>query len=134
MLTKILPLRFKINYKVVHRSVGSPDNAMRYCATTFVSRVCVKAETICEVDLRPGDRCYLSLVPQEKSTTECTAHQSTGPGLAFGEGVHTCIGKRLSFVILDIAAEVAREHFAEGFTTMPDIAPGGAFLAFKEML
>jgi len=115
---------------------GRTDNfaagAYRYCATSFVSRLCTSPVSIGGTEFCPGDVCYVSLLPAEdegvKSFPESSGSKNS---LAFGIGTHACIGKHLSLVVLEIAETIYRDTFSQGFSEHTEIAPDGAFLAFR---
>jgi len=105
--------------------------ASRYSATSFVSRICTHPTAIAGTEYRPGDVCYIALVPAEDEVAKTYAGSSSS--LAFGIGVHACIGKHLSLVVLEIAEAVFRDAFSQGFAEPTEIAPDGAFLAFRRI-
>jgi len=107
--------------------IGGVD---RHCPTSFVSRLCVQPYSIADLEFNPGDICYTSLLPGKNEG--CPSGSNNSSSLAFGVGVHTCIGKRLSLVILGIAQEVMHNCFREGFSGQSVISPDGAFLAFRD--
>lgn len=108
------------------------NNVNRHCPTSFVSRICMQHISIAGVDFNPGDICYISLLPStEENMNACPSNIDSTTSLAFGAGIHTCIGKNLSLVMLDIAEEIAQAYFNEGFKELPSIKLDGTFLCFK---
>jgi len=99
------------------------DAADRYCATSFVTRVCIEPTEIGSTRFDKGDVAYLSLVAAED--------EESSEALSFGSGTHVCIGKRISLQILGLAEQVIATGDAESFQRQPALAPDGAFLSFK---
>ena len=105
----------------------------RHCPTSFVSRVCVQPLFMADIEFNIGDICYISLLPGSNGNENgCPQDSSKSSSLAFGVGVHTCIGKRLSLEILKIAQDVVHDCFSDGFSGTSIISPDGAFLAFQD--
>lgn len=97
----------------------------RYCATSFVPRICVENTSIGGHRFESGNICFVSLVP----AADEDGSVKTFP---FGLGAHTCIGKRFSRTVLAIAEEIIRDSFPDGFARMPAVYADGAFLGFKQ--
>lgn len=96
----------------------------RYCPTSFVSRLCVEEKTIAGQRFTPGDICYVSLVPDREGGDRV----NTFP---FGLGVHSCVGRWFSAVVLGLAETVVDRCFPGGFR-QPAVPSGdGAFLMFR---
>jgi len=123
------PMLGTLTASLAGRRGGSlADGVFRHCPTSYVSRTCMTATTVGDVDFFPGDVVYTALVPSRDE-----ADEPTGPSrsLAFGVGLHTCSGKRLTLQMLDMAEAVVAESFPEGFAVQPRLSPDGAFLAFR---
>lgn len=115
---------------------GQTDNfaagAYRYCATSFVSRICTTPVSIEGTEYHPGDVCYVSLLPaRDEALKTCPETAASTKSLAFGIGTHACIGKHLSLIVLEIAGTIYQDVFGQGFSEPTEIAPDGAFLAFR---
>lgn len=105
----------------------------RYCPTAFVYRICIQPVSIGNVEFTPGDVCYVSLLPAtDEKEKSCPEEETRNSSLAFGIGVHTCIGKHLSLSVLSIAQEVLQQEFSQGFGKVSVLAPEGTFLAFHD--
>ncbi len=106
------------------------EHVLKSCPTSYVSRICTQPATLEGFEFKPGDVCYAALVPSAK---EAKAGQfaTAGRSLAFGYGVHTCIGKQLTFQLLDIAQWLISRHFPQGFSIQPECHPEGGFLAYR---
>jgi hypothetical protein len=118
---------------VEERTEDLAAGAYRYCPTSFVSRICTQPTAIGDVEFKPGDICYVSLMPASDETGDsCPEENGRSPSLAFGLGIHTCIGKHLSLAVLAIAQDILHEVFSEGFEKTSMLAPEGTFLAFKD--
>ncbi len=100
------------------------------CPTSYVSRTCLEETVISGTRFLPGDTCYLALVPSKEEATS-GIYASRGTSIAFGVGVHACIGKRLSLVLFDLAQDVLSQQFPDGFAKRGKLRPDGAFLAFE---
>lgn len=103
---------------------GKARQAERYTPVAVVPRLCLRDITIGGERFAAGELCHVSLLP--------AADQGADPRLAFGAGPHTCIGKRVSLLILNLGIEAAGAAFSGGFQTTPTIAPDGIFLAFRD--
>ncbi len=115
------------------RTDGLAAGVYRYCPTSFVSRICVEPVAIGDIEFEPGDVCYVSLMPASDETAHaCPAENERNASLAFGVGVHACIGKHLSLAVLQMADEILDTVFSHGFDTMPTTEPDGAFLSFRD--
>ncbi|MDZ7839296.1 MAG: hypothetical protein U5R46_00530 [Gammaproteobacteria bacterium] len=101
--------------------VSAPD---RYCATSFVSRVCVERICITGHQFKVGDICYVALVP-------AVDEEASAGAFPFGLGAHTCIGKRFSISVLRLAEGVFRQSPPAEFKRMPVVCADGAFLSFE---
>lgn len=118
---------------VEERTEDLAAGAYRYCPTSFVSRICTQPTAIGDVEFKPGDICYVSLMPASDETGDsCPEENGRSSSLAFGLGIHTCIGKHLSLAVLAIAQDILHEVFSEGFEKTSMLAPEGTFLAFKD--
>lgn len=106
------------------------SGVFRYCPTSFVSRVCVQTVALDGIDFAPGDVCYAALLPSAQALA-CPEKTRAAASLSFGVGVHACIGKHLSLVMLRQAEAVYQAGFAEGFAGRVEVAADGAFLAFR---
>ena len=104
----------------------------RYSPVSFVSRVCTAPARIDGLDYAVGDVCYVSLLPSAEADVNPSAGAQSA-SLSFGLGLHTCIGKRISLKILEIAEKVLRDVYGQGFSAQSEIAPDGAFLAFRNV-
>lgn len=98
----------------------------RYCATSFVARICDADTSIDGYDFKAGDICYLSLVPAVSDTD--SGERSRFP---FGLGIHTCVAKPFSIAFLKLAQEVAGRCFPDGFDQPLEPYGDGAFLMFR---
>jgi hypothetical protein len=96
----------------------------RYCATSFVARICVEETAIDGHRCAPGDICYVSLVPARDDAEDTTT-------FPFGLGIHNCVGKRLSVVVLELADAVVSRCFPRGFHARAAPRGDGAFLGFS---
>jgi hypothetical protein len=105
----------------------------RFCPTSFVTRICIRDSSVGGFDFREGDVCLTSLLPAAAEAMEAPAdaREPRKASLAFGAGVHSCIGKSISLTLLGIAEQVYREQFSAGFPKTSQLASDGAFLAFK---
>jgi hypothetical protein len=105
----------------------------RFCPTSFVTRICIRDSSVGGFSFREGDVCLTSLLPSatEAIETHADARERRKASLAFGAGVHSCIGKSISLTILGIAEQVYRDQFSAGFAKTSRLASDGAFLAFK---
>lgn len=103
---------------------GEAPRAERYTPVSVVPRLCVRDTAIIGERFAAGELCHVSLLP--------AAGQPVDPGLAFGAGPHTCIGKRVSLLILNLGIEAAGEAFGDGFRATPTLAPDGIFLAYRD--
>lgn len=101
------------------------DAPSRYCATSFVSRICTGSTGIAGHRFAAGDICYVALAP-------AADEEPPGSTFPFGLAAHTCIGKRFSGTVLAIAEEIIRNSFPDGFARMPAVCADGAFLSFKQ--
>ena len=110
------------------------DDVHRFSPTGYVMRTCVRPCSIGGVDFEEGDVCLTSLLSSRPSTAiPCTGRASPRPsGLAFGAGVHSCVGKSLSLTIFGIGERIYKANFSEGFPNASVMAPDGAFLGFRE--
>lgn len=110
-----------------------PRDVYRFCPTSFVTRVCIRDSSVGGFEVREGDVCLTSLLPAaaEAMEPDADAQGSRTASLAFGAGVHSCIGKSISLTILGIADKVFRAQFATGLPKASRLASDGAFLAFE---
>ena len=109
------------------------EHTHRYRPTSFVPRECVAETEIAGVNFMAGDTVYVYLVPTESElTVEGSASGNSRHDIAFGKGVHTCIGKQLSISIINLAEKLVAELYPDGFAQKADIEPDGVFLAFSD--
>ncbi len=92
------------------------------CPVSFVSRTCMEPISLGAHQFDAGDICYVSLMPARD--------ESVSDALAFGAGLHVCMGKKLAELIIRLARHIATEEFRDGFSDEPKISPDGAFLSF----
>jgi hypothetical protein len=113
---------------------GFDVGTYRYCPTSFVSRVCIHPVSLEGIDYSPRDVCYAALLPAvDDENGNCPGAVANSASLAFGVGMHTCIGKHVSLVVLDLAETIYREVIGDGLGGRTEIAPDGAFLAFRNV-
>lgn len=105
----------------------------RFCPTSFVTRMCIRDCFIEDLAFREGDVCLTSLLPEAAGTVSpaAGARGSHKASVAFGAGVHSCIGKSISLTILGIAEKIYKAQFAHGFPNPSRLACDGAFLGFR---
>jgi hypothetical protein len=105
----------------------------RFCPTSFVTRICIRDNSVGGFEFRKGDVCLTSLLPAaaEAIGPDADAQEPRKATLAFGAGVHSCIGKSISLTILGVAEQIFRDRFATGFPKTSRLASDGAFLAFR---
>lgn len=111
-------------------SLGFKDDVFQNCPTSYVSRTCKNAISLEGISFQEGDLCYLALIPS-KDDIENGENINNASSLAFGSGIHACIGRRLSLVLLEIVEEVVSDSFPNGFPKKLEIQNDGAFLAFN---
>jgi hypothetical protein len=111
------------------------DDVHRFSPTGYVMRICVRACSIGGVAFREGDVCLTSLLPSGPPTATPAIGQVSlrQSGLAFGIGIHSCVGKSISLTILGIGERIYKANFPEGFPTASVLAPDGAFMGFREV-
>jgi cytochrome P450 len=107
------------------------QDSLQVCPTSYVTRICNEDIVLNGTLFTKGSIVTLSLLPTKNEKNNITENSLATKSLSFGLGNHICIGKKNSFVILNMAervwAEVKKNIPIENVT----IAPEGAFLAYK---
>ncbi len=99
---------------------------------SYISRRCVQSTSIRDIAFNRGDICYIALLPASDELTG-PENKIRLPNLAFGTGIHACIGKQLSLAVLAIAEKILLDNFSDGFPQTSILAPDGAFLSFRNI-
>lgn len=107
------------------------QDALQVCPTSYVTRICNEDIVLNGTIFTKGSIVTLSLLPTKNEKNNITENSLTTKSLSFGLGNHICIGKKNSFVILNMAEKVWKDVKKNIPVENLTISPEGAFLAYK---
>ncbi len=111
--------------------VSFAQDALHVCPTSYVTRICNEDIVLNGTLFTKGSIVTLSLLPTNNEKNNITENSLTTKSLSFGLGNHICIGKKNSFVILNMAESVWTDVKKNIAIENVTISPDGAFLAYK---
>ena len=111
--------------------VSFAKDVMHVCPTSYTTRICKEEVVLNGTKFTKGSILTLSLIPTKNEKKNIAEDSLATKSLSFGLGHHMCIGKKNSFVILNMAekvwADVKKDIPIKDLTICPD----GSFLAYK---
>jgi hypothetical protein len=111
--------------------VSFAKDVMHVCPTSYTTRICKEEVVLNSTKFTKGSILTLSLIPTKNEKKNIAEVSLATKSLSFGLGHHMCIGKKNSFVILNMAekvwADVKKDIPIKDLTICPD----GSFLAYK---
>jgi hypothetical protein len=111
--------------------VSFAKDVMHVCPTSYTTRICKEEIVLNGTKFTKGSILTLSLIPTKNEKKNIAEDSLATKSLSFGLGHHMCIGKKNSFVILNMAekvwADVKKDIPIKDLTICPD----GSFLAYK---
>jgi len=111
--------------------VSFAKDVMHVCPTSYTTRICKEEVVLNGTKFTKGSILTLSLIPTKNEKKNIAEVSLATKSLSFGLGHHMCIGKKNSFVILNMAekvwADVKKDIPIKDLTICPD----GSFLAYK---
>jgi hypothetical protein len=112
-------------------SVTFAQDVLQVCPTSYVTRICNEDIVLNGTLFTKGSIVTLSLLTTKNEKNNITQNSLTTKSLSFGLGNHICVGKKNSFVILNMADRVWADVKKNIPIQNATIAPDGAFLAYK---
>jgi hypothetical protein len=106
-------------------------DVMHVCPVSYITRFCKEEVVLNGTKFTKGSIVTFSLIPTKNEKKNIAEDSLATKSLSFGLGHHMCIGKNISFVILNIAekiwADVKKDIPIKNLT----IGTEGSFLAYK---
>ena len=106
-------------------------DVMHVCPTSYTTRICKEEVVLNGTKFTRGSILTLSLIPTKNEKKNIAEDSLATKSLSFGIGHHMCIGKKNSFVILNMAEKVWVDVKKDILIKNLTICPDGAFLAYK---